>query len=70
MSEVKVSLICTLKNEESSIKEFLDSLSSQSRPPDEIILVDGRSTGSTVGINNSCIRNSSNGFIILGNLRS
>lgn len=50
MSDIKVSLICTLKNEESSIKEFLDSLVSQSRPPDEIIIVDGGSTDRTVEI--------------------
>ena len=39
---MKVSLISTLKNEESSIRVFLDSLLSQSRPPDEIIMVDGK----------------------------
>lgn len=47
MLGTKVSLICTLKNEESSIKGFLDSLLSQSRFPDEIIIVDGGSTDRT-----------------------
>lgn len=55
MSDMNVSLICTLKNEEYSIKEFLDSLLSQSRPPDEIIIVDGGSTDGTVDIIRSYI---------------
>ena len=38
MKDIKVSLICTLKNEETSIEEFLYSMLSQSRPPDEIIV--------------------------------
>ena len=57
MNSIKVSLICTLKNEESSVKEFLDSLLSQSRQPDEIIIVDGGSTDRTVEIINSYIEN-------------
>ncbi len=55
MNGIKVSLICTLKNEESSVKEFLDSLLSQSRQPDEIIIVDGGSTDRTVEIIKSYI---------------
>lgn len=54
---MKVSLICTLKNEESSVKEFLDSLLSQSRPPDEIIMVDSGSSDKTVEIINYYIKN-------------
>ena len=55
MEKIKVSLICTLKNEESSIKEFLDSILSQSRLPDEVVIVDGGSTDRTVEIINSVI---------------
>jgi len=44
----KVSLIFTIKNEESTLEEFLSSLETQSRIPDEIIVVDGGSTDSSV----------------------
>lgn len=57
MKDVKASLICTTKNEESSIKEFLESLSSQSRLPDEIVIVDGGSIDRTVEIMDSYIKN-------------
>lgn len=46
----KVSLICTLKNEASSLDDFIKSLLSQSRIPDEIILVDGGSDDESVEI--------------------
>lgn len=55
---LKVSLITTLKNEESSIEEFLDSILNQSRIPDEIIIVDGGSTDKTVEIIKRYIKNS------------
>lgn len=55
MLETKVSLICTVKNDEASMDEFLNSLLSQSRPPDEIIIVDGGSTDRTVEIIKSYI---------------
>jgi glycosyltransferase involved in cell wall biosynthesis len=45
---MKTSLIITVKNEENTIEECLDSLLSQSRMPDEIIIVDGGSTDKTV----------------------
>ena len=53
---MKVSLICTLKNEEFSAKVLLDSLLSQSRLPHEIIIVDGGSIDRTVEIINSYIQ--------------
>lgn len=52
---MKVSVICTLKNEESSVKELIDSLHSNYRVPDEIIIVDGGSTDRTTKIINSYI---------------
>jgi len=50
MSVCRVSLICTLKNEVSSIDGFLNSIFSQSRIPDELIIVDGGSTDGTIDI--------------------
>jgi glycosyltransferase involved in cell wall biosynthesis len=52
---VKVSLICTVLNEEASVEAFLDSLSSQSRLPDEVVIVDGGSTDKTVEIINTYV---------------
>ena len=49
---MKVSVICTLKNEESSAKELIDSLLSNYRMPDEIVIVDGGSTDRTIEIIN------------------
>lgn len=48
MEKMKTSFITTVYNEEDSIKEFLDSLFNQSKLPDEIIVVDGRSSDMTV----------------------
>lgn len=44
---MKISVICTLKNEELSIKDLIDSLLTGYRRPDEIILVDGGSKDKT-----------------------
>jgi len=43
-----ISFICTVLNEEKTIGDFLDSLLSQTRLPDEIIICDGGSTDRTV----------------------
>lgn len=45
---MKVSLIVTVFNEIKSIDDFLKSVLSQSRIPDELIIVDGNSTDGTV----------------------
>ncbi len=44
----KVSVIVTVKNEEKTIDNLLASLFHQTRPPDEIVIVDGGSTDRTV----------------------
>jgi cellulose synthase/poly-beta-1,6-N-acetylglucosamine synthase-like glycosyltransferase len=45
-----ISLIATVRNEEDTIKAWLDSLLAQTRLPDEIVLVDGGSTDSTFDV--------------------
>lgn len=45
---VKVSVICTVLNEGQSIKKLLDSLAAQTRPPDEVVFVDGGSRDETL----------------------
>jgi len=54
---MKVSLISTVYNEESSIEEFLRGIHSQTLKPDEIIIVDGGSTDNTIEIINNHIKN-------------
>ena len=49
---MKISLCCTIKNEESSIGYFLNSIFNQTRIPDEMIIVDGGSTDRTIKILN------------------
>lgn len=48
--EIKVSLICTVYNEEGTLRELLDSIVDQTRKPDEAVFVDGGSTDSTIEI--------------------
>lgn len=47
---MKVSVICTVLNEGQAIQKLLDSLARQTRPPDEIIFVDGGSSDDTIAI--------------------
>jgi glycosyltransferase involved in cell wall biosynthesis len=47
---MKTSLICTVLNEEESIKNFLHSIISQTKNPDEVIIVDGGSSDNTVNL--------------------
>lgn len=46
----KISVIVTVKNEGKTIEKLLASLQAQTRPPDEIVIVDGGSTDQTVDI--------------------
>ncbi len=45
-----VSVIATVKNEAHAVHRLLDSLAAQTRPPDEVIIVDGGSTDGTVEV--------------------
>ena len=45
---MKVSLIATVKDAGSAIHPFLASLAAQTRPPDEVLIVDGGSTDGTM----------------------
>jgi glycosyltransferase involved in cell wall biosynthesis len=47
---MKVSIVVPVRDEQASIRELLDSLLAQSRPPDEIVITDGGSTDATAGI--------------------
>jgi glycosyltransferase involved in cell wall biosynthesis len=47
---LKVSVIATVKNEAQAVRRLLDSLAAQTRPPDEVIIVDGGSTDGTVEV--------------------
>ena len=47
---LRFSLVATVRNECNSIREFVDSLLAQHRPPDELIIVDGHSSDGTAEI--------------------
>jgi len=47
---IKVSIICTVKNEKETIEALLESIVKQTRFPDEIVIVDGGSSDGTVEI--------------------
>jgi glycosyltransferase involved in cell wall biosynthesis len=54
---MKVSVVVPVRDEEHSIRELLDSLVAQTRPPDEIIITDGGSIDATPQIVEDYIRN-------------
>lgn len=47
---MKVTLVCTVLNEEATIAPLLESIQAQTRPPDEVIIVDGGSRDRTVEV--------------------
>ncbi len=50
MSTRKISVVCTVYNEENTLEDLLDSLASQNLRPNEFVFVDGGSTDKTVEI--------------------
>ncbi|MEK7323722.1 MAG: glycosyltransferase, partial [Chloroflexota bacterium] len=50
MPHMKVSLILTVLNEGEYIRRLLESVSRQSRLPDEVVVCDGGSTDDTVAV--------------------
>lgn len=53
---MKVSIVIPVRDEEHSIRELLDSLLAQTRPPDEIVITDGGSLDATPQIIDEYIR--------------
>ena len=53
---MKVSVVIPVRDEERSIRELLDSLLAQTRPPDEIVITDGGSVDATPQIIEEYIR--------------
>ena len=47
MATCSVSVVCTVKNEAANIETLLHSLAAQTRPPNEIVIVDGGSNDET-----------------------
>jgi len=47
---MRVSVVVTILNEAASLPGLLDSLASQSRPPDEVVVCDGGSTDGTLSL--------------------
>ncbi|MEP7337476.1 MAG: glycosyltransferase [Acidobacteriota bacterium] len=47
MASLKISLVVPVKNEVDSIARLLNSIAMQTRPPDEVLIVDGGSTDGT-----------------------
>ena len=50
-----VSLIATVRDEEASIDQFVSAISNQTRPPDEVVIVDGGSQDRTLEILRSAV---------------
>ncbi len=47
---MRVSVVCTVLNEGESVRRLMDSLAAQTRPPDEVVIVDGGSHDDTIAI--------------------
>ena len=52
---MRVSLVATVKNERGSIDAWLEGIASQTRPPDEVVIVDGGSDDGTLEVLNAWV---------------
>src|SRR2546423_13661712 len=59
-ARMKITVVVPVRNEASSIYSLLSGLRQQTRPPDEVIIVDGGSTDKTSAIVESEINSTSN----------
>ena len=59
-ARMKITVVVPVRNEESSIYSLLSGLRQQTRPPDEVIIVDGGSTDATSTIVETEINSTSN----------
>src|SRR5437763_7883477 len=59
-ARMKITVVVPVRNEETSIHSLLSGLRQQTRPPDEVIIVDGGSTDETPAIVESEINSTSN----------
>jgi glycosyltransferase involved in cell wall biosynthesis len=64
-SPVQASLIVTVRNEKENAEQWLDSLSQQTRTPDEVVVVDGGSTDGTLEILQDFARRSAFKVVVL-----
>ncbi len=51
----RISLVIPVRNEEDAIPPLIQSIRAQTRPPEEVLLVDGGSTDRTVGLSRELI---------------
>ena len=62
---MKVSVVATVLNEQPAIGRLLESLAAQTRPPDEVVIVDGGSTDGTLELLKEWLRTDTFPLLVL-----